>query len=389
MLNLDASMFKQVIGWKFVLVSTAVIIIVGTIWYVSSIAGKLEEEETKKVATWVAANRELLQASNEANLNLAVEIITNNTSIPVIITNENGHIIDSRNLDTTRLSRNPQYMEEELATFKNQHPPFIMEIDAKNNLYNYIYYGDSLILKQVRYYPYIQLIVVALFISIVLVALSTSNRAVQNLLWVGMAKETAHQLGTPLSSIEAWIEILKDNEANELVATELRKDVDRLKLISERFSKIGSVPQLEERDVVSQVEAMVTYIRKRAPQKVMLTMHCQEHEIPSMISPQLFDWVIENLLKNALDAMEGKGTIDIYIENHPANIVIDITDSGKGIPKANFEKVFKPGFSTKKRGWGLGLSLAKRIIEEYHKGRLTVRSSELNKGTTFRILLRK
>ncbi|UPK68817.1 sensor histidine kinase [Chitinophaga filiformis] len=389
MLNLDASMFKQVIGWKFVLVSTAVIIIVGTIWYVSSIAGKLEEEETKKVATWVAANRELLQASNEANLNLAVEIITNNTSIPVIITNENGHIIDSRNLDTTRLSRNPQYMEEELATFKNQHPPFIMEIDAKNNLYNYIYYGDSLILKQVRYYPYIQLIVVALFISIVLVALSTSNRAVQNLLWVGMAKETAHQLGTPLSSIEAWIEILKDNEANELVATELRKDVDRLKLISERFSKIGSVPQLEERDVVSQVEAMVTYIRKRAPQKVVLTMHCQEHEIPSMISPQLFDWVIENLLKNALDAMEGKGTIDIYIENHPANIVIDITDSGKGIPKANFEKVFKPGFSTKKRGWGLGLSLAKRIIEEYHKGRLTVRSSELNKGTTFRILLRK
>ncbi|PSL31914.1 sensor histidine kinase [Chitinophaga ginsengisoli] len=389
MLNLDASMFKQVIGWKFVLVSTAVIIIVGTIWYVSSIAGKLEEEETKKVATWVAANRELLQASNEANLNLAVEIITNNTSIPVIITNENGHIIDSRNLDTTRLSRNPRYMEEELATFKNQHPPFIMEIDAKNNLYNYIYYGDSLILKQVRYYPYIQLIVVALFISIVLVALSSSNRAIQNLLWVGMAKETAHQLGTPLSSIEAWIEILKDNEANELVATELRKDVDRLKLITERFSKIGSVPQLEERDVVSQVEAMVTYIRKRAPQKVVLTMHCQEHEIPSMISPALFDWVIENLLKNALDAMEGKGTIDLYIENHPANIVIDITDSGKGIPKANFEKVFKPGFSTKKRGWGLGLSLAKRIIEEYHKGRLTVRSSELNKGTTFRILLRK
>ncbi|SDH28827.1 sensor histidine kinase [Chitinophaga filiformis] len=389
MLNLDASMFKKVIGWKFVLVSTAVIIIVGTIWYVSSIASKLEEEETKKVATWVAANRELLQASNEANLNLAVEIITNNTSIPVIITNENGHIIDSRNLDTTRLSRNPRYMEEELATFKNQHPPFIMEIDAKNNLYNYIYYGDSLILKQVRYYPYIQLIVVALFISIVLVALSSSNRAIQNLLWVGMAKETAHQLGTPLSSIEAWIEILKDNEANELVAAELRKDVDRLKLITERFSKIGSVPQLEERDVVSQVEAMVTYIRKRAPQKVVLTMHCQEHEIPSMISPALFDWVIENLLKNALDAMEGKGTIDIYIENHPANIVIDITDSGKGIPKANFEKVFKPGFSTKKRGWGLGLSLAKRIIEEYHKGRLTVRSSELNKGTTFRILLRK
>lgn len=382
-------MFKQVIGWRFVLVATAVTIIVGTIWYVSSIASKLEEEETKKVATWVAANRELLQASDEANLNLAVEIITNNTSIPVIITNENGHIIDSRNLDTTKLARNPRYMEEELATFKNQHPPFIMEIDAKNNLYNYIYYGDSLILKQVRYYPYIQLIVVALFISIVLFALSSSNRAVQNLLWVGMAKETAHQLGTPLSSIEAWIEILKDSEGNELVAAELRKDVDRLKLITERFSKIGSVPQLEEGDIISQVEAMVSYIRKRAPQRVVITLHCAEKEIPAMISPALFDWVIENLLKNALDAMEGKGTIDIYIENHAANIIIDITDTGKGIPKTNFEKVFKPGFSTKKRGWGLGLSLARRIIEEYHKGRLTVRSSELNKGTTFRIMLRK
>ncbi|MVT12574.1 sensor histidine kinase [Chitinophaga sp. ysch24] len=382
-------MFKQFIGWKFVLVSTAVVIIVGTIWYVSSLASKLEEEETKKVATWVAANRELLQAPDEANLNLAVEIITNNTSIPVIITNEAGDIIDSRNLDTNKIARDPSYMTEQLASFKNQHPPFIMEIDAKNNLYNYIYYGDSLILKQVRYYPYIQLIVVALFISIVLVALSTSNRATQNLVWVGMAKETAHQLGTPLSSIEAWIEILKDNDANEQIATELRKDVDRLKLITERFSKIGSVPQLEERNLVEQVENMVAYIRKRAPQKVQLTMHTQEHDIPSMISPSLFDWVIENLLKNALDAMEGKGTIDIYIESHPAHIILDITDTGKGIPKANFEKVFKPGFSTKKRGWGLGLSLAKRIIEDYHKGRLSVKWSELNKGTTFRILLRK
>jgi two-component sensor histidine kinase len=389
MLNLDAGMFKKFIGWKFVLLSTAVIIVVGTIWYVSSLAGKIEEEETKKVATWVAANRELLQASDETNINLAAEIITNNTSIPVIITNKEGHIIDSRNLDSVSLAHDTDYIQEQLDIFRKQHPPFVMEIDGRSKQYNFIYYGDSLILKQVRYYPYIQLIVVAFFIFLVLIALSSSNRATQNLVWVGMAKETAHQLGTPLSSIEAWIELLKESEGNELVASELRKDVDRLKLITERFSKIGSVPQLEEKDVIAQVEAMMVYIKKRASQKVLFTMHTQENEIPAMISPSLFDWVVENLLKNALDSMEGKGAIDIYIESYPAHIIIDITDTGKGIPKANFEKVFKPGFSTKKRGWGLGLSLAKRIIEDYHKGRLTVKSSELNKGTTFRILLRK
>lgn len=382
-------MFKQYFGWRLAVVLAAFIIVVGTIWFVSTLAARIEQDETKKVATWVAANRELLQASDEANLNLAAEIITNNTSIPVIITDRLGHIIDSRNLDSVRIARDPNYLKKELSTFRKQHSPFVMEIDASNNIYNYIYYGDSLILKQVRYYPYIQLIVVAVFISIVLIAISSTNRATQNLVWVGMAKETAHQLGTPLSSIEAWIELLSDNPNNEQVATELRKDVDRLKLISERFSKIGSVPQLEERDVVLQVENMMNYIRKRAPQKVVFSLHRHESEVPVMISSALFDWVIENLLKNALDAMEGKGRIDVLIESHPAHVIIEISDTGKGIPKANFEKVFKPGFSTKKRGWGLGLSLARRIIEEYHKGRLLVKSSEINKGTTFRIMLRK
>ncbi|HEY8954283.1 HAMP domain-containing sensor histidine kinase, partial [Chitinophaga sp.] len=230
---------------------------------------------------------------------------------------------------------------------------------------------------------------VTLFIAIVLFALSSTNRATQNQVWVGLAKETAHQLGTPLSSMEAWLEILRDNEANATIVTELSKDVDRLKLITDRFSKIGSVPKLEEKDIVAQIENMVNYIRKRAPQKVVLTVHSAEEELPAMFSPPLFDWVVENLLKNALDAMEGKGKIDITIENHPTFITIDVADTGKGISKLNFEKVFKPGFSTKKRGWGLGLSLAKRIIEEYHRGRLYVKSSEINKGTTFRILLRK
>lgn len=343
----------------------------------------------KKVATWVEANREVLQADTDANLNLAVDIMTNNTTIPLILTDEEGHILDSRNLDTMLIRQDPAYLPAQLKAFQRQHPPFIMEVDARQKKYNYVYYGDSLILRQIRYYPYIQLTVVTLFIGLALFALSSTNRATQNQVWVGLAKETAHQLGTPLSSMEAWLEILRENEANRTIVTELSKDVDRLKLITDRFSKIGSVPKLEETDIVTQLENMVAYIRKRAPQKVQINIHTAEDELPSMISPPLFDWVVENLLKNALDAMEGKGNIDITIENHPTFITIDIADTGKGISKINFEKVFKPGFSTKKRGWGLGLSLARRIIEEYHRGRLYVKSSEVNKGTVFRILLRK
>ncbi|MEC5146586.1 HAMP domain-containing sensor histidine kinase [Chitinophaga sp. 212800010-3] len=382
-------MFKQFIGWKFVLAAIAVLIIGTTIWFVSNLSRNIREEERKKVATWVEANREVLQADTDANLNLAVDIMTNNTTIPLILTDEEGHILDSRNLDTMLIRQDPAYLPAQLKAFQRQHPPFIMEVDARQKKYNYVYYGDSLILRQIRYYPYIQLTVVTLFIGLALFALSSTNRATQNQVWVGLAKETAHQLGTPLSSMEAWLEILRENEANRTIVTELSKDVDRLKLITDRFSKIGSVPKLEETDIVTQLENMVAYIRKRAPQKVQINIHTAEDELPSMISPPLFDWVVENLLKNALDAMEGKGNIDITIENHPTFITIDIADTGKGISKINFEKVFKPGFSTKKRGWGLGLSLARRIIEEYHRGRLYVKSSEVNKGTVFRILLRK
>lgn len=380
-------MFRQFTGWKISLIAVAVAIIVTTIWFVNNLSEKIQEEETKKVATWVEANRELLQASPDANLNLAVEIVTTNTTIPLILTDEQGHIIDHRNLDSQLVVRDTAYLERQLENFRQQHPPFIMAVDSHSN--NYIYYGDSVILRQVRYYPYIQLIVVALFIGLTLFALSSTNRAVQNQVWVGMAKETAHQLGTPLSSMEAWLEILKENEEARVIAGELGKDVDRLKLITDRFSKIGSVPSLEERNVVEQVAAMMAYIKKRAPQKVIFTLQTAEQELSAMISPTLFDWVIENLLKNALDAMEGKGEIQVLIENHPAHLTIDITDTGKGIPARLQEKIFRPGFSTKKRGWGLGLSLARRIIQDYHKGRLTVKWSEQNKGTTFRIWLRK
>ncbi len=380
-------MFKQFTGWTLTLIAVAVVIIVTTIWFVNNLTEKIQKEETKKVATWVEANRELLQASTDANFNLAVEIVTTNTTIPLILTNEEGRIIDSRNIDSQQIIKDPNFLKEQLEDFRHQHPPFVMTVDIHSN--NYIYYGDSLILRQVRYYPYIQLLVVALFIGLTLFALSSTNRAIQNQVWVGMAKETAHQLGTPLSSMEAWVELLKEHEEVRSLAIELAKDVDRLKLITDRFSKIGSVPKLEERNVVEQVASMMAYIKKRAPQKVNFSLQTAEHDVTAMISPTLFDWVVENLLKNALDSMEGKGQIQIVIENHPAHLIIDISDTGKGIPARLQEKIFHPGFSTKKRGWGLGLSLARRIIQDYHKGRLTVKSSEVNKGTTFRIWLRK
>jgi signal transduction histidine kinase len=242
----------------------------------------------------------------------------------------------------------------------------------------------------VQYYPIVQLIIVGLFILITLLALRSSYRSTQNQVWAGMAKETAHQLGTPVSSLEGWLEILRESPGNEKLVNELEKDVIRLRLISDRFGKIGSKPHLEEKNIIRQIEEVVEYVRKRAPGKVVFAMNTHgQNDIPVSLSGPLFDWVIENLLKNALDAIEGKGSIDIDIINTTKNVVIDVKDTGKGISQQNIGMVFKPGFTTKKRGWGLGLSLSKRIIEQYHKGTLQVKHSEPGKGTTFRIVLKK
>jgi signal transduction histidine kinase len=231
---------------------------------------------------------------------------------------------------------------------------------------------------------------VALFIIITLITVSTRNKSTQNQVWAGMAKETAHQLGTPLTSLQGWVEMLKEMPGMEKIVPEMAKDVDRLKLVSDRFGKIGSTPQLEEMNIVKQVESMVSYIKRRATDKVSFSINSHgEAEINAMINGPLFDWVVENLLKNALDAMEGKGTLAVDIKNETAQVVVDVTDSGKGISKQNIANVFKPGFTTKKRGWGLGLTLSKRIIEQYHKGELFVKHSEPGKGTTFRIVLKK
>jgi signal transduction histidine kinase len=244
-------------------------------------------------------------------------------------------------------------------------------------------------LNEVRYYPLVQLLIVALFIIITLFALQSRNRSVQNRLWTGMAKETAHQLGTPVSSMQGWVEMLKEKQGAEQIAAEMEKDVERLKLVSDRFGKIGSSPQLELHNAVEQVQRMVDYVRKRAAGKVQFQFLHDADEMTAPLSPPLFDWVIENLLKNALDAMDGNGSITVNMKQESEKIIIDVSDTGKGIASQNIGRVFKPGFTTKKRGWGLGLSLSKRIIEQYHKGKLFVKHSEVGKGTTFRIELKK
>jgi signal transduction histidine kinase len=274
--------------------------------------------------------------------------------------------------------------------YKSVHTP-IEYRDAKDTtIINRYYYGDSKLLNEVRYYPIVQLCIVVLFIIIIFFSLRSSYRSVQNQVWTGMAKETAHQLGTPVSSLEGWVEMLKEAKGNEKIVQELEKDVDRLRLVSDRFGKIGSTPQLEEIDLVKQISNMVDYMRKRAAGKIIFSININgPQQIPAKVSAPLFDWVIENLLKNALDSMEGKGRIAVDINDEKNAVSIDISDTGKGISKQNIARVFKPGFTTKKRGWGLGLSLSRRIIQQYHKGEIFVKQSEIGKGTTFRIVLKK
>jgi signal transduction histidine kinase len=383
-------MFAQLLNWRTLLAVVAIAIVTGTVFYSNYLAKKIALEEKEKVSQWVEAGKLEISAPENTDFTLPRMIKQHNTDIPIIMTNEKDSIIDYRNLDSVKAVSDPAYLPAKLKEFKTTYEPVLLRANAENEPFigDKFYYGESELLKEMRYYPLIQLLIVALFIVITLLAISTRNKSNQNKVWAGMAKEAAHQLGTPLSSLEGWIEILKESKGNEAIAEEMDKDVNRLKLVSDRFGKIGSTPQLEEKNIVEQVQSMVSYIRRRAADKVSFTVN-SEKDIPAMINAPLFDWVIENLLKNALDAMEGKGSIVINIKNEKAAVIIDVTDTGKGISKANISKVFKPGFTTKKRGWGLGLSLSKRIMEQYHKGELFVKHSEPGKGTTFRVILKK
>src|SRR5580658_2658033 len=381
-------MIQTLMNWRSLVAILAISIVSGTVFYSQYLAKKIATEEKQKVEQWVAASKSIM---NNPGMDLTLPSLIRNEqqSIPIIETNEHDSITGYINLDSAKAVNDKNFLTQKLQTFKSQNSP--LEIKLGDNPYtaNRYYYGHTILLDEVRYYPLIQLFIVALFIFFAFYSITIRNRATQNQLWAGMAKETAHQLGTPVSSLEGWVEMLKESNVDPRTVQEIQKDVNRLKLVSDRFGKIGSQPHLEERDLVGQISSMMEYIRKRATGKVQFTLQPDEGEIPARISGPLFDWVIENLLKNALDAMEGKGSITINIQDQEKEILIDVTDTGKGIAARNLRKVFKPGFTTKKRGWGLGLSLSKRIIEQYHKGALFVRQSDLGKGTTFRIVLKK
>ena len=376
-------------NWRTVLTIVAVVIVIGTIFYSRYLANKISMDERQKVEAWAEAQRFIAKAGPDDDILFATVVISRQQSIPVIETNESDSITSYHNLDSSDVRSGKNYLAARLKEYK-KNEPIITYLSSDSAKYNKYYYGESLLLKEVRYYPFIQLLIVALFILLALTALNARHKSIQNQLWAGMAKETAHQLGTPVSALQGWVEMLKETYSDPAMVLEMEKDVDRLKLVSDRFSKIGSTPQLEQRKVLDVVKQVMEYVRKRAPDKIQFILEADKLEnLMVPLATPLFDWVIENLLKNALDAMEGRGSIIVAMQEQPGRVIIDITDSGKGIHPSQVRKVFNPGFTTKKRGWGLGLTLSKRIIEQYQKGSLCVRHSEPGKGTTFRIIIPK
>ena len=365
----------------------AFIIVATSLLFTNRLAEKLTLEQHRKMEIWAEAMRQFVNATEETeHVDFLWKIIEENDNIPVLIADQADQIVTSRNFAHVPEENADAYYAKELKRLKGLRKP--IEISLGDNQKQYIYYDDSNLLKQLAYYPYIQLSVIAIFLIGVLMALATTKNAEQNRVWVGLSKETAHQLGTPISSLLAWIEILKSNYPDDSMIDDMGNDINRLKTIAERFSKIGSKSEFELVSINDTLRQSVQYMQKRSSQMVTYTLTETEPTIQTQLCVPLFEWVIENLCKNAIDAMDGKGSIQIETTiDERKYVIIDITDTGKGIDKRQFKSVFKPGYTTKRRGWGLGLSLAKRIIEEYHHGKIFVKQSALNKGTTFRIIL--
>ncbi len=443
--------------------------------YTEDLFQRLEGEEQRKVELWAMGVRKLISTRNlNEDLSFVFEVVKNNETVPVILTDEKGNVISTRNLDPQR-ANNPAYLKNQIQIMKRQHPPieikilnrtrnylyykqskiyselkiilndliktFISEeiintasvpviytdesrmriidygninlvsynkgqelldvlsemkaqhepiqIDLPNGKVNFIYYMESELLMQLKFFPYFQFLVLIIFLILAYSLLNTSRKSEQNRVWVGMSKETAHQLGTPMSSLIGWIELLKDKHPDEIAVPEMLKDIERLQKITDRFSKIGSKPELIPLNLKEELEESIDYLKHRISRKVNFHLHLDEiSEVKVNINRQLFDWAIENVCKNAVDAMVGKGEIDIRGEIQKDNVIIDIIDTGKGINKKNWKKIFEPGFTSKKRGWGLGLTLVKRIIQDYHSGKIYVKKSEIDIGTTFRIVIK-
>lgn len=360
-----------------------------SVWYTNKLVQKLANEEEKKVLIWANATKQLSNANENTDINFLLDIVKDNETIPVILVDDEGNISTSRNLDSAK-STNADYLKKQLDEMKELHEPIKVLIDESTRKYNYVYYKNSIILTQLKQYPYYQLSVIALFILLAYLAFNYSRKSEQNQVWVGMSKETAHQLGTPISSLNGWVNLLReaDESGREEILNEFEKDVQRLELIAERFSKIGSTPVLKAENILEVMQRAIDYLKARSPSKVIFTVSSTDEDALAMVNVPLYDWVVENICKNAIDAMGGIGNIDVLISTDADKVYIDIKDSGKGIPPSKLKTVFKPGYTTKKRGWGLGLSLAKRIIKDYHNGKVFVKESTVDKGTTFRIILR-
>ena len=365
----------------------AFIIVATSLLFTNRLAEKLTLEQHRKMEIWAEAMRQFVNATEETeHVDFLWKIIEENDNIPVLIADQADQIVTTRNFAHVPEENADAYYAKELKRLKGLRKP--IEISLGDNQKQYIYYDESNLLKQLAYFPYIQLSVIAIFLIGVLMALATTKNAEQNRVWVGLSKETAHQLGTPISSLLAWIEILKNNYPDDSMIDDMGNDINRLKTIAERFSKIGSKSEFELVSMNDTLRQSVQYMQKRSSQMVTYTLTETQPNIQTLLCVPLFEWVIENLCKNAIDAMDGKGSIQIETTiDERKHVIIDITDTGKGIDKRQFKSVFKPGYTTKRRGWGLGLSLAKRIIEEYHHGKIFVKQSALNKGTTFRIIL--
>ncbi len=366
----------------------AVIIGVTTFLVTNNLAKKLSIEERKKVELWALGMRQLdAMDIGSTDETFILEVIINNETVPVILTDKEGQILSSRNLDHNKENDN-EYLSQQLEKMKKDNDP--IEITLLDGNRNYIYYKESILLTRLYYFPIIQFAVISLFLVVSYIAFSVSRKAEQNQVWVGMAKETAHQLGTPTSSLMASLELLKLNNVDEKVVAEFEKDVNRLEKITERFSKIGSTPKLEKQDIVSVILNTIYYIKARTSKKIKFTSNFSDNDkVLVPFNSSLFEWVVENILKNSIDSMEGEGNVTINIDDRIQFLFIDIIDEGKGLPKSKYKTIFQPGYTTKRRGWGLGLSLSKRIIETYHDGRIFVNHSDIDKGTNMRIVLKK
>jgi signal transduction histidine kinase len=360
----------------------AMIIVAISVLFTNNLARTLQDEEKKNMSIWADATRQLILADNDADIDFVSSIIEKNTTIPVYICDENGKVLASRNVEG---SSAPQILK---STNQAHHGPIELKIDESTT--QYIYWDDSSLLTKLRYVPYAQFALILIFITISVFVMTTAQRSEQNRLWVGLSKETAHQLGTPISSLNAWQQLLADQYPNDEYVPQMKRDIDRLQMIADRFQKIGSEPALQAENIIPVLQNAVAYMRARISNRVTIDDSCLSNvERVVMLNAPLLQWVVENLLKNAVDAISGNGSIVFQLHENEHDVMIDIADTGKGIDAKTQRRIFEPGFTSKERGWGLGLPLAKRIVEQYHGGKLLLKSSQTGVGTTFRIVLKK